>query len=761
MIGNGILGSHIVRVKLLTAVTLSVVCCVPSVTLRSEGLSAGDEPPASLRDGENDRIEADADVLEYNRETGWIEGKGHVVIRKGSQELRARYVRVNVKTETAHAFGNVLLRKGDEVWRGRSLRYNFKTKTGNARELTCDAQPFRVLQSSRAERSEGDTFVLQDALVTTCTNAHPHCHFCVKAKEIEIVPDEYMKARRAAWYLGRVPVMYLPYWYRNLQEDFGFRFYPGHSSRMGSFLLSSCRYRLNPVLKGTTHLDYRSKRGLGIGQDLEWDHAEKMIFGELSGYYMDDKKPIDDDEDADTADIENDRYRLRLQDEHSITDRDYLLLQAHYLSDTDILEDFFEDEYREGSQPENYAAFAHRADAFTASLLVQGRLNDFYSNVNRVPEASLDVMRQQIGNSFFYYEGQTAAAYLERVWEEDRMDAEDYALFRFDSLNTVYRPARWFGFLNLIPRVGYRGTYYSETRDVVETVQTVTTTETNVTVDAGGRTNIAATTTVGTNTVSETVDKGPDFRSQVEMGIEVSFKAFKTWDNLASPKRHIVEPYANYTVIPEPTVLPDALYRFDYVDELDEQHFVKFGTRNKLQTKRKDHPFDLVDVDVYSIYNLDLEEGEEAIENIYLDAEIRPVDCLYLDMDAVYDVQESDLAIYNTRITVSVTNALESVTEYRFKNDSSSLLSWNVTLFPGRSWQFNVYGRYEFEESRLEEQGCYIQRNLDCMAIRTGASSIPGYTRSDGTEREDEVRFLLELWLTAFPEASLRGKHIN
>jgi len=51
-----------------------------------------------------------------------------------------------------------------------------------------------------------------------------------------------------------------------------------------------------------------------------------------------------------------------------------------------------------------------------------------------------------------------------------------------------------------------------------------------------------------------------------------------------------------------------------------------------------------------------------------------------------------------------------------------------------------------------------VQRNLDCMCIRTGYEVLPGYTRSDGSEQDDEWRVRVEMWLTAFPESILGGK---
>ena len=93
--------------------------------------------------------------------------------------------------------------------------------------------------------------------------------------------------------------------------------------------------------------------------------------------------------------------------------------------------------------------------------------------------------------------------------------------------------------------------------------------------------------------------------------------------------------------------------------------------------------------------------------------------------------------------------------EHRYRDSESNLLAADATFYPNQKWAFNIFGRYEFEESRLEEQGGYVQRKLDCLGIRVGASVLPGYTRSDGTEREDEYRVLLEVWLTAFPEVGL------
>ena len=717
---------------------------------------------------ETGAIETRADTLDYDRKTGWVEGRGNVTIRKGDDVLTADYVRVNVKTEDAYAYGKVILTRRDEVWQGEQLHYNFRDKSGDAAGLRGDTGPYQV-DAETSERDSDNTFTFHEAAITTCTNTM-HKHYLVTAKRVKVVPGQNLKAYGTVWRLGGVPVLYLPYWYRNLREDAGFRLYAGHSSRMGAYVLSSYRYRVSPMLKAETHLDYRSERGIGVGQDFDWRDPEASAWnGNLKLYYLDDDKPIDDDEDIETSDIDNQRYRVRFEHEANFTYRDYALFKAHYLSDTDILEDFFEDEYRDENIPDNYAVYTHRGDYNTLLVQARGRLNDFYEGLNRLPEVSLDLMRQPIGQSAFYYEGQTAGAYLEHVYPKDD-GQDDYSSVRLDTEHAIFRPSKCFGFLSVIPRVGYRGTYYSDTREEVTTTATTTTASTNFVVDAGGITNAVITTTTDAQTFTRQQDAGADFRNRFEIGLEASYKAFKAWDSLVGERRHIAEPYANYTFVPEPNLTPDNLYVFDQVDTLDEEHFVRFGMRNKYQKKVDDAPFDVIDVDVYTRYLLERADDEDPIDRVFVDAEFRPSEWVQIDADAEYDVQNSELDVFNTRAAVFSEDVWAAEVEYRFRkygdndednDNASSLLRHELTWYANRSWTLGAYGRYEFEESRLEEQGGYVQRNYDCMALQVGTSVLPGYTRSDGSERDDEVRFYVEFWITAFPETTFSGRHRN
>ena len=64
-----------------------------------------------------------------------------------------------------------------------------------------------------------------------------------------------------------------------------------------------------------------------------------------------------------------------------------------------------------------------------------------------------------------FYEGETSAAFLRRNFAHDSF-FHDYETFRFDSLHQFLYPNTYFGWLSVVPRVGFRATYYDKTRDL-------------------------------------------------------------------------------------------------------------------------------------------------------------------------------------------------------------------------------------------------------------------------------------------------------
>lgn len=696
-------------------------------------------------------VDISAKSMEYNKARDVIIATGDVVIRSGDEELRADSVRMDTKTQEARASGNVVFTKGKNVWRGGALNYNFSTGAWRTGAFDAFFDPFFV-KAAAARRTNETEYVLDRAVITTCTNEAPHYHYSLTCRQVRVVPGDKLTARSGVVRLGRVPVFYLPWVYRSLSDRaVGFSAEAGQRSRMGFFLLTSTKYWMTPTLKGITQVDYRTERGPAIGQEVGWFLEKDSGQGKLYGYYAADSNAKQDYNGIDRSQVDEGRYRIQFSHRQTLSPQDYFLTDMSYLSDEFIMEDFFDSEYRSNFQPQNYAILNHRTDDMTLGLSAYKRLNDFYTTVERLPEAFLDVSRIQVGDTPLYYEARNSATFLNKA-HEDASEADDYSAGRLDTSHKLYYPTRHFGFLNVIPRAGYRATYYSDTVEWNTITQSVTVVTTNMVTGPGGTMAPVLAGQTSTNTVQQATKLGSNVRSLFELGLETSFRAFKVLSNgeniFGTGLRHVVEPYANYTFIPEPNLTPENIYEFDSIDRLGEMNTVRFGVRNRYQTKRDARVADIMDLDVFTTYDLDAES--DPISMIGAKSEFNFASWFQVFADVQYDTVAGDIAVVNARTRVRGERWKFDV-EQRYRVDDSNLLGADVEYAPNQQWAFGVYDRYEFQEARLEEQGLYLTRKFDCLGVRLGGSFLPAYTRDDGSVREDDYRATVQMWLTAFP----------
>ena len=112
---------------------------------------------------------------------------------------------------------------------------------------------------------------------------------------------------------------------------------------MGGFILTAYNYELNEFLDAATHLDYRSKRGVGVGQDFYWEDKEAGLWkGDFRAYYADDDRPLDDGSAEGRSQdlVDSDRYRFRLNHRQGLSSNDTARVRVNYLSDPFVLERF-------------------------------------------------------------------------------------------------------------------------------------------------------------------------------------------------------------------------------------------------------------------------------------------------------------------------------------------------------------------------------------------------------------------------------------
>jgi LPS-assembly protein len=653
-----------------------------------------------------DAIEITADRMEYSGDL--LIGDGNVAVQQTGASLQADHVTVNSKTGEIKATGNILMLREGNRWEGQELVYNYKTREGTFGKSFMYFEP-AYITAERTERVSTNEFVMYNATITTCSGEKPTVY--AKAKEVRVLDEKkasgvFIKAKHVTFYVGPVPVFYTPVWQRHLGYRV-FSFVLGAGGNLGAFIKGRAELHPTEWLTSSTHFDLYSSRGLGLGQDFDWitPHGK----GSIQTYYIDDNDPQSDRDDtaAEKALIDSQRYRIKITHREQLNRETYFATKLNWLSDPSVLRDFFNEEYQRAANPENYAVVQHSAEDSAASVRIDHRMNDFYTTVDRNPELTYDWYRSRIGDSPFYFQSENNAAYLDMLHSvTNPLPLNNYSGARFDTHNQIFLPLLFKEFFNVIPRAGYRGTWYSDT-----------------------------------------TDGNAALRNLYELGTLASFKSYKTLSEKSgfygAGLRHIVEPYADYSYR-YASMHTNEIYQFDAVDALDEQNEVRLGARNFLQSKRgAKRIVNVVDSDVYTTYRFDPPTGEKAFSNLVADAELSLTDNLFIRAGVEYNWYTGDLNPANARIKWVTEDQSEYSFEYRYLAGTRSLFTPRVKLFPNDKWSYEFSASYDGMYDEWYERKILINHKFDCVGMGVGLK----------VDEDDQPQFWIQFWLTAFPQS--------
>ena len=705
----------------------------------------------------DDGLEITADKFEVDRKTGWTTATGNVQIKTGNHEMSGDRVRLHQEKGDVQARGNVTVQQtGFGAWNGDYIEYNYKTGKGLVGIGELQAGVFRIGAKEITRREDG-RYDARGAEITTCTNAPGHRHWHMTG-HVRYKDNDYAEVYNAVPWLFGVPFAWVPYWFRDLDTHYGFRLVPGYTSRWGAYLLGGYVYNIyeaphesGPKLDATTHLDYRTERGVAVGQDFRWDLKE-WGHGKFESYYAWDQDPPNDRRDRNwMSDIDDERYRFRLFHEADLSPRDQFILRGTFNSDSEMRNDFFEREARGESIPMNFVSLEHREHTWAAGATVSGPLNDFYAGTARLPEGWLNIVPQPLFGTPLNYESQTRAGYLNRDSAHfERALPEfmyypgswaEYNLSRADTAHRITAPMKFGDVLSVVPRAGYRGTWYSDS-------------------EADGSVS----------------------RHTADLGVETSMRATA---DLANGYRHVVEPYLDYSFQPTHFDLDNGrAYTFDRFDRssawLDQfgmdgtwlpydWHGLRPGVRNLLQSRdKKGIMRTVLDWDVYTAIQFESEGplAEEGLRMAGTKVLFSPNDDLDIKAQGEWDMEEETFAYVDLSVFYKLNEKLRMGGGYLARDhqlydyDVSPVLQWNrvdesmiyggFTHDVNDTWSWSTYVRYDLNYNELDEVGGYIQYRLDCLVFQVRAAYVNNFSRIDRiSERDDDFRIAVMMWLRA------------
>jgi len=402
-----------------------------------------------------------------NYQNGIATAHGNVAIHAGDADIYADSVRYDPKTHELFAEGNVRIYRTAGLFVGDRAIYNTETKKIQAVAMRTDKTPYLVSGDNVTSISE-DAYLVSKGSFTTHDSANPD--FRLQARTIRMYEHDRVVFSNVVFYVRNVPIFWWPYLYQSLDDSFSYMISPAYLSSWGPSVLGRISMPITEDIKADIRLDYRSRRGLAFGFDPYIRFGtNKTSYARIRTYFLKDENPDINRTSAPRPDISEGRYRVSLQSRTIFAEDIYGIANITKLSDEFVLQDFFQSEFQVNPKPDNIVAVTKTHPNYTLTAIGRFQANEFFETTERLPEVVLDVKRLPLFGGPIFYEGETSLADLHRNFAGGS-DFRDYSTLRLDSFHQFTYPATFFGWLSVVPRVGFRATYYDKTRDLGKTI---------------------------------------------------------------------------------------------------------------------------------------------------------------------------------------------------------------------------------------------------------------------------------------------------
>ncbi len=674
---------------------------------------------------------------ETTYENGLATARDNVVIHIGNTDIYADYAQYNPTTHDVELRGHVRIYRDVSLYISESGIYNTETKKIRALNARTESQPYFLTGGHVTSISENG-YLIKDGTFTT--HDSPKNDFHLHARTIRVYENDRVIFQYVTAYVGKVPVFWWPYLYQSLNDAFSFTISPAYLSSWGPSLLTQVTFPITDDVRGRFRLDYRGRRGVAVGFDSTADYFNDSQ-ARLKTYYLQDQNPNLNETNIPRKDVPTGRYRVSLADTTNFTDDIYGLANLTKLSDQYVMQDFFQGEFRVDPVPDNVLAVAKTDPFYTLTAIERFQANQFFTTTERQPEVVLDIKRHALFGGPIFYEGETGFANL-RLQFPQGLGFENYGTDRLDTFHQLTFPNTYFGWLSIVPRVGFRETYYGKTWDL------------------GSTTFIPPSNPLVPDfilpppTLANPVKfDGDTFRSVFDTGAEASFKISRTWENVQSRAvgldglMHVIQPFTDFSYVKEdgpnptsilgfdrfqPSTQPRALDfpQFTTIDSIADWTVWRVGVRNRLETRRDDRTMTWLEVDSFIRFT------PLPWMSFSVNSQVPAFDKGFTEVDTVANVQP----MANLQLTVA----------HRYLNGNPFFQDSSLFVVGGYyriddNWGVAVQEQYEGATGILEQQRYSIYRDLSSWV-----ASFGGIIRDNNGAKEYGVLFTITL--KAFPK---------
>jgi len=692
-------------------------------------------------------------------ENGLATARDNVAIHIGDTDIYSDFAQYNSQKHEVFVEGHVRIYRDVSLYTGERAVYNIDTKEIRAEEMRSQYDPYFVSGTKIFSISE-NAYRVQDGNFTTHDTPDPSFH--LHARTVRVYEDNYVVFQNVTFYVGRVPIFWWPYVYQRLDDAFSFSISPAFLSSWGPSLLTQITFPITDKIKGRLRLDYRGRRGPAIGFEGDIDYGkDDSSWAKLKTYYIQDQNPLINRTAVPRGLVSTGRYRVTLEDQTNFTDDIYAIVDITKLSDPFVMQDFYQSDFRIDPVPDNVVSVAKTDPFYTLTAIARFQANDFFEQTERLPEVVLDIKRHALFGGPIFYEGETGIADLHRNFA-DGSGFENYSTVRLDTFHQLVYPNTYFGWLSVVPRVGFRETYYGETRDLGKTLFTPSDNP------------LVPDFLLPDPTVTMPLkDGGNTYRTVVNAGVEASFKMSREWEDVQSRVlgldglRHIIQPFTNFSWVSESGADPKEILQFDRfqpstqlrpidfpqftsIDSIDHWTVWRVGVRNRLQTRRDDLTVSWLDLETYIDVNFDNPYDRTPYSNLFNKLRLTPLPWMSLVINSQVPAFDKGFTEVNTNVVVQPVANLQVSVGHRYLNSDPFFQNSSLFVVGGYyrvddNWAVGVQEQYEATSRTLEEQRYSVYRDLTSWVASFGA-----VIRDNGGVKEYGV--LLTFTLKAFPK---------
>lgn len=662
-------------------------------------------------------------------------------------EISASKIEVKLDTGTAELIGPLVIYQDDSLTRAQSGSYNWQSGVTSVQDIRSKVNGI-ILRGAGVEYrtdEQGRNFMLfRDTYVTTEDAAQPLTWIGVG--EMKVYPGDYGSISRLSVATPHtnmaVPILGWMTLSHSLNPREGYLPAPGSKSIWGTYLLNQYGILLgNRHVEGgmpvadyvmTTHADYRTRRGVAFGLDLE-DIALRKKYPNIQGlktYLALDSDPTISPVNTPRPEIDHQRYQIKLQTLNEATlpgDLNgtwSLVSNLDILSDRYMLQDFFEEECRTDDKPDNTIRLERLTKRDQTMLYTRLAPNNFYQTEQRT-EASYYRVRSPLGNLPLAYETRNSFGVMRQYvpaleklnyraelaatsnkelmhYYERMLNTESYLRFNTThEFSTSFKLAR---FLNVTPKTGFGYTGYY---------------------DVGGI--------------------GSDNRYLGYIGCDFDLKFHRNFNRFSLPSlgmkglTHVIHPYASFShtnisssnpLVPKidtwsskfgtSTVdpMPLDLMGLTGIDAWGQWTIWRLGVQNVVTTSIDGELLSLLSWNVSLDYNVDNPNTESQYSNMYSALSIKTSERFRISIESqTPTIQNGDgFSQYNTDISYQPFAWLEGHLGHRYIHghpilDDSSQLYIQGNLRINENYTFAGRWYYDERKKRFPIQQYSLFRN--------------------------------------------------